>query len=290
MTCIAGEESAGKTTETLEIIAALINTIKASGSHKRVLWNDIEGAWDAKRAKDLGIDQNYVIIKRMKVIEEFFDFADKLMSTGLIEAIVIDSLDNMIARKVDDNKYQATMGGTAGTLGQHLPTIFNKMIEEDVTFVVIKQAREKIGGYNPTGQPILIINGGRTFRHDCDTILILRRLSNKDKDYTPIKVKAEKTRSSRLGMTYQFSLGAHGCDKVRDIITLAVEHGIVVVGGGGWTSYGETRVHGLENFISEVRADNVVFQKLWDQVYSEVIDTDDRLIAGDEEGIGFEDE
>jgi RecA/RadA recombinase len=283
VTCIAGEESAGKTTETLEIIAVLVADLKARGSFKRVLWNDIEGAWDSKRAKQLGVDEEYLHIVREKVIEDFFKLADTMMTAGVIEAMVVDSLDNMIARKVEDNAYQATMGGTAGTLGQHLPNLFGKIIENDVTCIFIKQAREKIGGYNPTGNPILIINGGRTFKHDCDTILILSRLSNKDKDYTPVKIKAMKTRSPRLGMTYPFSLAGNGCDKVRDICTLAVEHGIVVVGGGGWTSYGDTRVHGLDNFIAELRADKDLLKKLWDQVYEEVIDADGCLIVTDEE-------
>lgn len=288
MTIIAGEESSGKTLTSLQIIAAIINNLKATGSFKRILWNDVEGAWDAKRAKSLGVDQEYVILRRTKVIEDFFDEADRMMSTGFIEAVVIDSLDNMLARKVDENKYSATYAGTAGTLGQHLPSFFNKMIEEDVTVIMIKQAREKIG-FSPSGMPVIIINGGRALKHDTDTIFLLKRLSNKDKDYTPVRIKAEKTRSSRLGMTYQFSYGQSGVDKARDIVTLAIEHGIVIVGGGGWTTFEDIRVHGADAFIKEVKNNKDLYDKITAKVYKDVIDIEECLITGDSDGIEFED-
>lgn len=284
VTCIAGEESAGKTTITMQIVAEIVKDLKARGSFKRVLWNDVEGAWDPKRAKQLGIDQEYIQVVREKVIEDFFAYADKMISTGFIEAMVVDSLDNMIAKKVEDNAYSATMGGTAGALGQHLPNLFGKIIEHNVTSIFIKQAREKVGGFNPTGRTQLIINGGRTFKHDCDSILILEKRSNKDLDYNPIAVKAQKTRSARLGKTYLFSLIANGGDSVRDLVKLAIDNGIVAMGGGGWTTYGELRVHGAEAFINHLRNNPDDLAKLWDHVYREVIEGD-TCTVGEEDGI-----
>lgn len=285
VTCIAGEESAGKTTVTLQFIAEVIKDLKERGSFKLVLWNDVEGAWDAKRAKQLGIDQEYIHKVQMKVIEDFFAYADSLISSGVIEAMVVDSLDNMIARKVDDNAYQATMGGTAGALGQHLPNLFGKIIENEVTTIFIKQAREKVGGFNPTGKVQLIINGGRTFRHDCDAIIILEKRSNKDcEGFNPVAARAMKTRSARIGRTYIFSLAPNGVDSPRDIVRLAVDNGIIVVGGGGWITYNEKRYQGLENLLKQLRADPNEYKVLYDKVYSDVI-IGDTVIENEEESI-----
>lgn len=285
VTCIAGEESAGKTTVTLQFIAEVIKDLKERGSFKLVLWNDVEGAWDAKRAKQLGIDQEYIHKVQMKVIEDFFAYADSLISSGVIEAMVVDSLDNMIARKVDDNAYQATMGGTAGALGQHLPNLFGKIIENEVTTIFIKQAREKVGGFNPTGKVQLIINGGRTFRHDCDAIIILEKRSNKDcEGFNPVAARAMKTRSARIGRTYIFSLAPNGVDSPRDIVRLAVDNGIIVVGGGGWITYNEKRYQGLENLLKQLRADPSEYKVLYDKVYSDVI-IGDTVIENEEESI-----
>lgn len=285
VTCIAGEESAGKTTVTLQFIAEVIKDLKERGSFKLVLWNDVEGAWDAKRAKQLGIDQEYIHKVQMKVIEDFFAYADSLISSGVIEAMVVDSLDNMIARKVDDNAYQATMGGTAGALGQHLPNLFGKIIENEVTTIFIKQAREKVGGFNPTGKVQLIINGGRTFRHDCDAIIILEKRSNKDcEGFNPVAARAMKTRSARIGRTYIFSLAPNGVDSPRDIVRLAVDNGIIVVGGGGWITYNEKRYQGLENLLKQLRADPNEYKVLYDKVYSDVI-VGDTVIENEEESI-----
>lgn len=141
ITIFAGNPSACKTTLAMQTIAAIITEWKASDIHKIVLYFDTEHSWDPLYAKELGIDQNYVVIKHTCVIEEAFAEADQLISMGFVGMLVIDSLDNMIARKVEDNAYSATMGGTAGALAQHLPKLHSKIIEYKVTTIVIKQAR-----------------------------------------------------------------------------------------------------------------------------------------------------
>lgn len=141
ITIFAGNISSSKTTESLQIVAAAQKMFTAEGKSKMCLWYDVEGAYDAGRAESLGVDQNYMIVKRGKVIEDVFAEIDDLISTGFIGFLVIDSLDALVPRKVDNSDYGNTMGGASGAVAMHLPKLFNKIMEHDVTSIFIKQCR-----------------------------------------------------------------------------------------------------------------------------------------------------
>lgn len=275
ITIFAGKPSACKTTMTLQIIAKIIRDIKASGLKKYVLYFDPEGAYDAEYATQLGIDQDYMIINRgTKVIEDAFAVADDMISMGFIEAMVIDSLDGMVARKTDDNAYQATMGGASGAVSQHIPNLFSKIIEYEVTTIFIKQARVKMGGYNPSGAEIITFSGGYALRHFTDSVYILsRRKRQGNENVHDIVIKAEKTRSTRMGLDCVIPLPVRGLgiDMVTDLVALAIGQGIITAGGGGWTSYKTFKEQGLVNFTEAISKDKEVLADLKKQIYEDVI-------------------
>jgi RecA/RadA recombinase len=280
ITIMGGKPSSAKTTTTLQgPVSALINEIKASGETKFGLIVDSEGGYDSPYARALGVDEKYLIIKRKKVIEDAFQEIDDLISMGLIKFLVIDSLDTMVSKKGDDNKYAATMGGTAGALAQHLPVLYEKIMEWNVTTIIIKQARVKIGGFNPTGNEIIQLSGGYALKHLADSIFIVNRLSNKNLSYTPIQLKAVKTRSSRLGLIMDMPLGSCGIDVVHDAIALAIGHGLITTGGGGWTQLDDdqgkilVREQGLDKFVAKIKDSATLTQSLIDSVYLNIIDT-----------------
>lgn len=280
ITIMGGKPSSCKTTMTLQgPVRALIDEIKASGEVKFGLIIDSEGGYDSPYAKALGVDEKYLIIKRKKVIEDAFQEIDDLISMGLIKFLVIDSLDTMVSKKGDDNKYAATMGGTAGALAQHLPVLYDKIMEHNVTTIIIKQARVKMGGYNPSGAEIIQISGGYALKHLADSIFIVNRMSNTNLSYTPIQLKAIKTRSSRLGVVLDLPLGTCGLDVVHDAIALAITHKMITPGGGGWTQLEDDegniiiREQGLEKFVNKIKENPELTKKLMDRVYSEIIDT-----------------
>ena len=192
---------------------------------------------------------------------------------GFIAALVIDSLDSMTARKQDDNAYQATMGGTAGALAAHLPNLYGKIIDHEVTTIIIKQARVKLGGYSPQGAEIITFSGGKALRHYSDTIIIMKRMSNRNLTYTPIQVKFEKTRSSRMGLTLDLPLSECGVDPVRDLFSLAKIHGLINVAGAGWITYSDFKIQGEEAFVEKVRSEKQLYETLKKQVYEELINT-----------------
>jgi RecA/RadA recombinase len=274
ITAIGGKPSSSKTTSTLQgIVAPLIQEIKDSGEMKFGLYIDSEGGYDSPYARRLGVDEKYLIIKRKKVIEDAFQEIDDLISAGFIKFLVVDSLDTMVSKKGDDNKYAATMGGNSGALSQHLPVLYDKIMQHNVTTVFIKQARVKMGGYNPTGQELIQISGGYCFKHLCDSILIVNRLSNKNLTYTPIQLKGEKTRSSRLGLVMDMPLTENGIDVIRDAFNLAVAHKMITVAGAGWTSWQDLRAQGADNFIELIKSSDDLKIQLMNDVYDKIIFT-----------------
>lgn len=267
ITIFAGNPSACKTTLTQQIVGAIQRKWEADGQNKWVLWFDAEGAFTVDYAKSLGINTKYLIIKRTRVIEDAFAEADLLISMGIVGALVFDSLDAMMAKKVDDNAYSNTMGSQSGALAAHLPMIYNKIVEFNVTTIFIKQARVKMNTMSP-GE-VITFNGGKALRHFSDSIYILKRLSNRDLQHTPIQVKAEKTRSSRMGLTLDIPLGECGIDKTRDLVKVAIDHGVIE--GSTWLSYKTWKAQGKENFLNLVKGNKELHDALLNDVQVNVI-------------------
>lgn len=266
---LAGKESSGKSTLTYHFIKSAIDEMKRTGEFKLILIEDVENSFDPAYAKSIGIDLDYIYRREDKVIEDGFAEIAKIVSLGIIKVLVIDSLDGMISRKVDENAYQNTMGGTAGALAMHLPNLHSKLSEHNVTTVIIKQARVKMG-FNPSGQEMLTFSGGKALRHFADTILMLGKLSRKDLDYLPSKVKAEKTRSSRMGLSLEIPIGKSGIDCIRDLARLAELHNMFEK-SGTWYSYEGNRAQGFEKLVSLIRDDEVLYNKLLKDVYDNII-------------------
>jgi recombination protein RecA len=279
MTILAGAISSGKSTGTLMIIKALQAHWRKQGKMRMVIYCDPEGSFDPVYATKLGVDCDYVIIKRVKVLEDAFREIDNLVSTGFIGGVVVDSVDAMVPGKVENSDYGDTMGSQSGVLAAHLPKLFSLFLDNNVTSIFIKQCRVKFGTMSK-GE-VLTFNGGKALRHFADSIYMVKRLSNRNLNYTPVQVKAEKTRSSRMGLCLDMPLGELGFDVVRDLVTVAITHGLIKQ-SGSWMVYGEFKVQGAEKIMEEIKADPALVAKLRADVYSQIVYHDE--IIGESTG------
>ena len=89
--------------------------------------------------------------------------------------------------------------------------------------------------------------------------------------YTPIQCKAEKTRSSRMGLTLDLPNGDAGIDKIRDLVNIAIANGLIAVAGGGWTSWNGHKQQGTDNFVELIKTDMGLQGALLKEVYDEII-------------------
>ncbi len=259
-----------KTTTSFKIIPAIQRHLESiEQGNKRILYIDPEGAFDFHYASYHGINLNRIMVLRTKVLEDVFAEAFDYIEMGLIGGMIIDSLDGLVPRKTDDNAFQNTMGALAGALSAHLPNLFYSTLNNNVTTICVRQARVKMNTMSP-GE-VITFSGGKAYRHFQDAIYLLKRLSNKNLNYTPIQVKAEKTRSSRMGLTLDMPLGEIGLDCVRDLCTIAIAHGIIP-SSGSWFEVEGQKVQGSESVVSIVREDTELYNKLYENVYQNVID------------------
>jgi len=268
-----GPKSSAKSTACYLLIAKHTREIDESGETKFVLVWATEG-YDAAYASSLGVNNKYVIIKRTKVLEDGLKECEELIRLGIVKAMMWDSLDMTIARKIEDNAYEATRGSNAGAYSDHLPKFYNALLEFEVTSYWIKQARVKQGGYSQSGAEILHMNGGKILEHIPDNIYFFKRMSNYNLTYTPVQIKCEKARSSKIGMVLELPLSECGFDIVRDAVNLGALVGFFNK-AGSWYNFTingkEFKVQGQENIIDEFREDNALFQEYLKYIYDKYI-------------------
>lgn len=269
-TTLAGNPSACKTTTCLKMVPALQKHLVSIGQEgKSVYYMDPEGSFDKDYARFHNIDLKKIFISRTKILEDSFQEANDLIEMGIIGGLIIDSLDGLVPRKAADNAFQNTMGALAGALSSHLPTLFSSTLNNNVTTICVRQARVVMNTMSP-GE-IITFSGGKAYRHFQDAVYIMKRLSNRNLTYTPIQVKAEKTRSSRMGLTLDMPLGEIGLDSIRDLCVIAISHGIIPC-SGSWYELPTGKVQGEESVVNYLKEDKELLDEVYRRVYEEVID------------------
>lgn len=267
-----GPKSSSKSTSCYLLLAKHTREIKESGRVKFVLVWATEG-FDSAYAKALGVDLDYVIIKQTKILEEGLSECENIIRMGVIEAMLWDSMDMTVPRKIQDNDYEATRGSVAGANSDHLPRFYNCLLEFGVTSYWIKQARVKQGFTG--GAEVLVMNGGKILEHIPDNIYFFKRMSNYNLTYTPVNIKCEKARSTKIGTVLELPLSDLGFDKVRDIVSVAFLVGHIVKGGAGWSTFEvngkEYKLQGQENIITFLKENSDVLKGFWKDVYDKYI-------------------
>lgn len=279
ITLFAGNPSSGKSTTTYQIIAKIQEHYAASGIIKFIVIVDSEDSFEEKYARRLGVNMDFVILIRERIFEDVLRQVSGLVETGIVGAVVIDSLDNLVQGKQENSDYGNTMGSEAGAISMHFPT-FNKVTSaHNVTIVLIKQARVKMDTYGSKAE-VITFSGGKALRHMCSSIFIMKRLSNRDLGYVPIQVKAEKTRSVRMGLIQDIPLKKFGVDITRDLLNLGLMFNIVSSGGGGWTTFETLKAQGAENFLKELKQNPEILKRLEKLVYEKIDEDEDEGIIG----------
>ena len=112
----AGEENGGKTTTALDLVANAQKLFKKEYKEekkkdekaeiKKVIYCDCENTLDKEWAERLGVNTDELILLKpmAQSAEEIFDILLKMMETGEVGLVVIDSLGVMDSKKITDDK------------------------------------------------------------------------------------------------------------------------------------------------------------------------------------------
>ncbi len=238
ITEIYGNESSGKTTLALSIIA------QAQRKGGVALFVDAEHAMDVEYARALGVDVDRLYISQPASGEEALEIMDAVVRTGAVDVVVLDSVAALVPKaEIEGEMGDSHVGIQARMMSQALRKLGGNVSKTNTAAIFINQLREKIGVLygNPETTP-----GGRSLKFWASVRLEVRRAETL-KDGTEAvgsrtKVKVVKNKVAPPFKACEFDIiFGEGISRAGDVLDVA--SGLdVITRSGTYYNYGDLRL------------------------------------------------
>ena len=265
---VYGPESSGKTTIALHAIAE----VQKTGGIAAFI--DAENALDIEYAKALGVDftPGKFFLSQPDSGEQALDIAEKLILSGAIDIIVIDSVAALVPKAEIDGVMGANhIGLQARLMSQALRKLTGQINKANTIALFINQLREKVGVM--FGSPE-VTPGGRALKFYSTVRIDVRKgeaIKGADSEIlgnrTKIKIVKNKVAPPFKVAEVDIMFG-EGISKIGETLDFAVDLDIINK-SGSWFSYnGERLGQGREN-VKKVFEEN---EELYNEIYGLVRD------------------
>ncbi|MEK6179073.1 recombinase RecA [Vibrio cholerae] len=235
---IFGPESSGKTTLTLELIAA------AQREGKTCAFIDAEHALDPVYAKKLGVNIDELLVSQPDTDEQALEICDALARSGAVDVIVVDSVAALTPKaEIEGEMGDSHMGLQARMLSQAMRKLTGNLKQSNCMCIFINQIRMKIGVM--FGNPETT-TGGNALKFYASVRLDIRRTGAIKEgeevvgNETRIKVVKNKIAAPFKEANTQIMYG-QGFNREGELIDLGVKHKMVEK-SGAWYSYNGDKI------------------------------------------------
>ena len=261
---IYGPESSGKSTLALSIVA------QAQKLGITCAYVDAEHALDPVYMKAVGVDVDELVFTQPDYGEQALEIVDKLVATGELGVIIIDSVASLIPKaELEGDMESAQMGLQARMMAKAMRKLVGQANTHKTLLVFINQLRNKIGVMfgNPETTP-----GGMALKYAASFRIDIRKREDiKDKAGNSVgivsKVKIIKNKMAPPMKVTEFSiLYGKGIDEHGCVLDVALDAGILTQ-KGAWIYYnGELFAQGRENAINHLRENEDTFMEMKEKI------------------------
>ena len=235
---IYGQESSGKTTLALHIVA------EAQKKGGEVAFVDAEHALDPTYAAAIGVDIDSMLVSQPDTGEQALEITDALVRSGAVDVVVVDSVAALTPRaEIEGEMGDTFVGLQARLMSQALRKLAGNIAKTNCVVIFINQLRMKIGVMyrNPEAT-----TGGNALKFYASVRIDIRRIEAIKNgteiigNRTRAKIVKNKVAPPFKEAVFDIMYG-EGISKWGELVDMAVQLDLIQK-SGSWFSIGDERI------------------------------------------------
>lgn len=256
---IFGNNGSGKTTLALHCIKA------AQREGHICAFIDLEGTFNKQYAKKIGINLDKCIIYYPESGEQMFQIIDGMIKEG-VGMVVVDSVAAIVTDdELDSSNQTLRVGGISKLMSSGIKRISNALNNKEQIVIFINQIRKNIvtfGFGNPDTTPGgLALGFYSSLRIKLINVGKIKSGENTIGNNVRVQIEKNKNMDPDKKSTMCLFFGK-GFSEYWDIVTKAVEHGILSKSGAWYKYLGENVACGSENLLSLLEKNQDLYEKI----------------------------